>query len=183
MQTSETSSSELCQIETAQNGGRLRRPGFLYVPSRILWNFKHRGFRYTFHATMAAQVSRIRERLGLEKRKVLTPHCEDAVLGLEPGELVQVKSFDEIAKTLDAKGRHRGLVFTPEMKQHCGKQFRVYKRLELMFDEYHKSQRRLQNTVLLENNFCTGAGLGCDRSCFLYWREVWLRRLEAPRNQ
>ena len=175
------SSPELCQIENAQHGGRLRRPGRLYVPSRILWNLRQNGFRYTFRATMRAQGAALRARLGLQpKEKIVTPKCDGEVLNLEPGELVQVKPLEEILRTLDAKGRHRGLVFTPEMRQHCGKQFRVFKRLELMFDEYHKSQRRLKNTVLLEGNFCTGTGLGCDRSCFLYWREVWLRRVGAP---
>lgn len=177
---SETAPVELCQIENAQAGGNLRRPGVFYVPSRILWNLKHHGFRYTLHATAKAQISAVCERLGLSKGKIVTPKCEDTVLNLQPGELVQVKSLEEIRQTLDIKGRHRGLVFTPEMRQHCGKQFRVFKRLELMFDEYHKSQRRVHNTVLLENNFCTGAGLGCHRSCFLYWREVWLRRVESP---
>jgi hypothetical protein len=91
--------------------------------------------------------------------------------------MVEVKSLPEILKTLDDKGRHHGLVFTPEMRQHCVKQYRVFKRLELMFDEYHKSQRRVKNTVLLEGVVCGGAGIGCDRSCFLYWREAWLRRV------
>lgn len=172
---SSTGRVELCQIENAQDGGRMRRPGMLYVPSRILWNIKQHGLRYTFQATVQAQGAALRGRLAKEE-KTRTPHCEDELLNLQPGELVQVKSLEAILKTLDSKGRHRGLVFTPEMVRHCGKQFRVFKRLELMFDEYHKSQRRLKNTVLLEGNFCTGTGLGCDRSCFLYWREVWLRR-------
>lgn len=174
---------ELCQIENAQDGGRMRRPGALYVPSRILWNLKQHGLRYTFRATVKAQTAAVRERLGIGRQeKTVTPHCEDEVLNLEPGEMVEVKPLEEIVKTLDAKGRHRGLVFTPEMRQHCGKRFRVFKRLELMFDEYHKSQRRLKSTVLLEGNFCTGTGLGCDRSCFLYWREAWLRRVNEPRG-
>jgi hypothetical protein len=99
------------------------------------------------------------------------------VLDLQPGELVQVKSLAQILRTLDAKGRNHGLVFTPEMKKHCRKSYRVFKRLELMFDENHKSQRRVRNTVLLDHVLCEGTGLGCDRSCFLYWREVWLRRV------
>jgi hypothetical protein len=177
---SSSADTELCQIENAQNGGRMRRPGTLYVPSRILWNLKQHGFRYTLRATVKAQSAALRERLGGGKQvKIATPRCEDDVLNLQPGELVEVKSLEQILKTLDEKGRHRGLVFTPEMRQHCGKRFRVFKRLELMFDEYHKSQRRLKNTVLLEGNFCTGTGLGCDRSCFLYWREAWLRRVDG----
>ena len=81
--------------------------------------------------------------------------------------------------TLDGRSRNFGLVFTPEMQKHCGRQYRVFKRLELMFDEYRHTQKRLKNTVLLESCFCTGEGIGCDRACFLYWREVWLRRVGA----
>jgi hypothetical protein len=182
-ESSGTARVELCQIENAQHSGRMRRPGMLYVPSRILLNLKQRGLRYTFRATVKAQTAALRERLGLSKQdETVTPRGDGDVLNLQPGETVEVKSLEEIAKTLDAKGRHRGLVFTPEMRQHCGKRFRVFKRLELMFDEYHKSQRRLKNTVLLEGNFCTGTGLGCDRSCFLYWREAWLKRVSDSQD-
>jgi len=175
---SENSDLELCQIENSQSAGKLRRPGMLYVPSRIVWNLRHRGVRYTARVTFLKHLVTLSELFRIKKGKQLqTPHCENAVLNLQPGEVVEVKSFEDILKTLDAKGRHKGLVFTPEMRQHCGKRFRVFKRLELMFDEYHKTQRYLKHTVLLENNFCTGAGLGCDRSCFLYWREAWLRRV------
>ena len=167
----------LCQIETAQEGGHMRRPGWLYVPSRILWDLQHRGLRYTFYATLGPRMAAFRGRFESYQRTVRTPVCEDEILDLRPGEMVEVKSLPEILKTLDDKGRCHGLVFTPEMRQHCVKQYRVFKRLELMFDEYHKSQRRVKNTVLLEGVVCGGAGLGCDRSCFLYWREVWLRRI------
>jgi len=169
--------SRLCQIETANQGGRLRRPGFLYVPSRILKNLLTRGLRFTLHATFAPRIASMRRRLGMEQIAVLNPQVDDEVLDLKPGEMIEVKTLPEILKTLDNQGKQRGLTFTPEMRRHCGKRFRVYKRLELMFDEYHKSQRRVRNTVLLEGVVCEGAGLGCDRSCFLYWREAWLRRV------
>lgn len=169
---------ELCQIENAQHAGRPRRPGIFYAPSRIVSNIKTRGLWYTLRVTANAQLTNIREGLGIRAQDVRTPQCDDAILNLQPGELVLVKPLEEILKTLDAKGRFRGLVFTPEMQKHCNKQYRVFKRLELMFDEYHKSQRRIKNTVLLEGVVCEGAGLGCDRSCFLYWREAWLRRVQ-----
>jgi len=156
----------------------MRRPGNLYVPARILWNLRNRGLRYTLHATFAPQIAAFRERFEGRKGTVRTPVCEDEVLDLKPGDMVEVKSLPEILKTLDDKGRFHGLVFTPEMRKHCSRQYRVFKRLELMFDEYHKSQRRVKNTVLLEGVVCGGAGLGCDRSCFLYWREAWLRRVQ-----
>jgi len=168
---------ELCQIDSAMNAGTMRRPGFLYVLRRIKNNWKERGFFYTFRVTLRGRIEAVRAMIKGPPPVRPTPYVPDAVLELEAGELVEVKTLQEIMTTLDGKGRYKGLVFTPEMAQHCGKQYRVFKRLELMFDEYHKSQRRVKNTVLLENVVCQGAGLGCHRSCFLYWREAWLRRV------
>jgi hypothetical protein len=173
-----TKGSELCQIETAQGAGAIRRPGFLYIPMRILQNLKTRGLRYTFNTTVTACIRAARKRGAAVQRPPGPKPAGDAlVLNLQPGETVEVKSLEEILSTLDTAGKLNGLVFTPEMRKHCNKQYRVFKRLELMFDEYHKSQRRVKNTVLLEGVVCEGAGLGCDRCCFLYWREAWLRRV------
>jgi hypothetical protein len=74
---------ELCQIENAQASGTLRRPGRLYVASRILWNLKNHGL------------------------STKIPGCADAVLDLQSGESVQVKSLAEILTTLDAKSSPR----------------------------------------------------------------------------
>src|SRR5262249_42625412 len=48
-------------------------------------------------------------------------------LDLQPGELVRVKSKEEIAKTL-REGRNKGLWFDREMLPFCGKVFRVRQR-------------------------------------------------------
>lgn len=169
-------SSELCQIETGMQGGRVRRPGFLYVPMRLVQSLREHGFRYTLEKTVRTRFKDSRSPGGASA--VPVDRMTEDVLNLLPGEVVQVKPLPEILATLDGTGRLRGLVFTPEMRQHCGKRHRVYKRLELMFDEYHRSQHRMRHTVLLENVVCEGAGLGCHRSCFLYWREAWLRRVQ-----
>jgi hypothetical protein len=171
-------SPELCQIETAQDSGTIRRPGFLYIPMRILQNLKTRGLRHTFNVTVMARLAAVRKRgVSIQSQSSPRQAIEGLILNLQPGELVEVKGLEEILMTLDRAGKLSGLVFTPEMRKHCNKQYRVFKRLELMFDEYHKSQRRVKNTVLLEGVVCAGAGLGCDRCCFLYWREAWLRRV------
>ena len=100
------------------------------------------------------------------------------VLNLQPGELVEVRSEEEILATLDKRGNFQGMTFLPEMRQFCGKKFRVFKRLERMIVE-GKGMRRIKNTVLLEGVICNGeAHWGCDRSCFCMWREVWLKRAE-----
>jgi len=101
-------------------------------------------------------------------------------LRLQPGEWVQVKDESEIRATLDSSGRQRGLLFMPEMAAHCGRRFRVHKRLERMIVESTGELRRVKNTVLLENSMCNGVGMSCDRSCYFFWRESWLERTESP---
>ena len=100
-------------------------------------------------------------------------------LNLQPGEWVEVRSAKEIFATLDAQGKLKGLRFTPEMAKFCGKRFRVYKLLGKIILEATGELRKIKTpTVLLENVFCDGsAHADCDRSCFCYWREQWLKRV------
>ena len=97
-------------------------------------------------------------------------------LGLRPGEVVEVKSEAEILATLDERGRHRGLLWMPNMARFCGKRHRVLKRMETIMLESTGELRKIRNTVLLEGAMCEDL-YGCDRSCFHYWRETWLRRV------
>lgn len=100
------------------------------------------------------------------------------VLNLQLGEWVEVRSAREIFATLDGRDKLRGLRFTPEMVKFCGKRFKVYKRLDKIILEATGELRRIKTpTVLLEGVFCDGAAHGrCDRSCFCFWREQWLKR-------
>jgi len=102
----------------------------------------------------------------------------DIGLNLKPGDLVEVLSEEEILPTLDTKGKLRGLDFMPEMKKYCGHRFRVYKRLEKITLETTGEMRNIRNTVLLRGVICDGsAHFGCDRSCFCFWREAWLKKI------
>lgn len=102
-----------------------------------------------------------------------------AALNLQPGELVEVKSKDEILATLDLNLRNRGLSFTPEMMKYCGKRYRVLKRLDKYFVEEAGIFRQIANTVLLDGVTCDGtAHDGCLRTCYCLYREIWLRRVE-----
>lgn len=107
-----------------------------------------------------------------------SPVVADEVLNLQPGELVEVKTLDEILATLDKDGKQRGLMFSPEMREYCGCRMRVFKRVERICLESRPGVlRKLKNTVLLEGCICHGGGIGCDRAAFLFWRECWLRRV------
>ena len=98
---------------------------------------------------------------------------------LQPGEWVQVKSVAEIAETLDQKQKYKGLYFMPEMEEFCGKKFKVFKRAEIIKLESTAEVRKLTcPAIFLEGVYCDGKYHdGCDRACFLFWREVWLRRI------
>jgi hypothetical protein len=98
----------------------------------------------------------------------------------QPGDLVQILTEDEIIATLDKNGKYKGLIFTEEMKKFCGKKYRVYKNVEKVMLESTGELRRVKVlTVLLDDVVCDGSNHGgCDRSCYLYWREKWLKPLD-----
>jgi hypothetical protein len=99
------------------------------------------------------------------------------ILNLKPGEIVEVMSEEEILSTLDSSGRYHGLGFMPEMRKFCGKRFKVLKRVDKMMIE-GKGMRKLRPTVILEGVFCDGeAHGGCQRTCYCFWREGWLKRV------
>ncbi len=121
----------------------------------------------------------------VEKLKEVNPDGNLAVsprgaLDLQPGELVEVKSFREIKETLDSHGKNRGLAFIPDMKRYCGKRYRVRNRLERMILEHTGEMVEVKDTVILDENTCTYDHTfgGCPRNEFNYWREVWLRRVK-----
>src|SRR5512133_1373290 len=71
----------------------------------------------------------MRRRLGLLGYLPLPRNGKPAMteegLGLRPGDLVRVRSTEEIAATLDEKGTTRGLFFDWEMIPYCGGTYRV----------------------------------------------------------
>jgi len=90
------------------------------------------------------------------------------------GDLVRVRPMESIISTLDEKGTLEALPFMPEMKQFCGKEFRVFCRLEKTCVEGYGA-RTLPNTLILEGVRCNGAAHdGCQRACTLLWKEAWL---------
>jgi hypothetical protein len=166
-----------CQHSDLRTGSRLLRPYPLVMLER-LW----------YHLVAGGPLRILRQCLLVWRRthRAAGKREPDPVrsarerLNLQAGEWVRVKPASEIRQTLDAAGALRGLVFLDEMWQFCDQAFRVHKRLEQIFVEGSKEVRRVKDTVLLEGVCCSGAGIGCDRSCFFFWREAWLTRLAAP---
>lgn len=102
-------------------------------------------------------------------------------INLQPGDWVEVRSAKEIFSTLDGKGKNRGLGFTREMEKFCGRRFRVYKNLRKIILEATGELRTMKvPTLLLEGVTCDGEFHGgCDKSCFCFWREIWLKRIPS----
>jgi hypothetical protein len=101
---------------------------------------------------------------------------------LQQGELVRVKSYEEILATLDQSNRNRGLVFDAEMVPYCGGIHRVLKRVSRIIDEKTGKIIEIKNScIILESVVCQSryseCRLFCPRSIYPYWREIWLERV------
>jgi hypothetical protein len=98
---------------------------------------------------------------------------------LRAGEWIQVRSKEEVLKTLDKSGRVERLPFMPEMFEFCGKRFRVLKRAHKTCDPPNGlTGRRMLNAVHLEEVRCSGAAHGgCEARCLMLWKEAWLERV------
>src|SRR6202158_1873208 len=96
---------------------------------------------------------------------------------LHVGDLVEVRSKQEILQTLDGNGQIEGMPFMPEMFAFCGRKFRVYKSAHKTCDYsvYPFHSRRLTRTVHLETRCDGGAHGGCEAGCLLYWKYDWLK--------
>ena len=103
-------------------------------------------------------------------------------LNLQPGEWVEVKPLEDIRATLNEEGFNRGMYFSPDLRLFCGGRYRVGGRLDKIILDGSGKMRQLRNTVQLEGSLCGCANIclgGCSRSEVVYWREIWLRRLQA----
>ena len=102
------------------------------------------------------------------------------LLDLQPGELVQIKSMDEIHQTLHVDEHNRGLTFDKEMVKFCGRQARVLRRVDKIIDEKTGQMIRLKgDCIILEGVACDGDYRRfCPRGIYPYWREIWLTRVE-----
>jgi hypothetical protein len=110
-----------------------------------------------------------------------------ANLDLQPGELVRVKSHNEILATLGSDNMNRGLYFDVELVPYCGGRYKVKSRVERFVDEKTGKMRKLKTpAVILESVVCrsryAACRLFCPRSIYAWWRESWLQRDEENTN-
>src|SRR5258705_7563458 len=102
---------------------------------------------------------------------------------LQAGDLVEVRSKEEILRSLDRNGRLEELPFMPQMFEYCGRQFKVYKRAHKTCDTINPIRgRRLANSVHLETR-CDGKAYGgCQAECLIFLKEAWLKPAEKTNS-
>jgi hypothetical protein len=103
-------------------------------------------------------------------------------LNLRPGDLVEIRSPEEIAPTIDESGRTRGLWYDWEMIPYSGGRYRVKDRVERIIDERTGQMIEIaSDCLILDRVVCSGeCSTGrwlCPRAIYPYWREAWLRRV------
>jgi hypothetical protein len=108
-----------------------------------------------------------------------TPSME---LNLQPGELVRVKSFEQILATCNVDNKNRGMGFDAEQMPYCGHTYRVKQRVTRIINERSGRMMVMKNPcIILEDVFCRGryshCRMFCGRSIYSYWREIWLERV------
>lgn len=95
---------------------------------------------------------------------------------LKVGDWVEVRSKEEILRTLDGEGQLDGMPFMPEMFAFCGKRFQVFKRAHKTCDTVFPVRgRRVSSAVHLETRCDGSAHGGCHASCLLFWKDAWLK--------
>jgi hypothetical protein len=100
-------------------------------------------------------------------------------LNLQVGELVEVRSREEIVATLDRHNRNRGMLFDGEMLPYCGGIYRVLRRVDHIIDERSGKMMYMKSPcIILDGAICrSDYHRLCPRAIYPYWRENWLKRV------
>jgi hypothetical protein len=103
-------------------------------------------------------------------------------MGFQPGDLVRIKSQEEIEATINGQLLNRGMGFSAEMARFCGRTGRVARQVTQILDEKTGKMIYMKNPcIVLEGIVCEGAfSASCPRGIPAYWREIWLDRVDEP---
>jgi len=98
------------------------------------------------------------------------------------GEVVRIRSLEEISATLDANGCLDGLPFMPEMVKYCGSTGTVFRHVDKIYDYGgRKDLRRMKDAVLIAGLRCDGSAHdGCQARCYLLWKSAWITSVDSP---
>ena len=103
---------------------------------------------------------------------------------LRTGDIVEVRSKEEVLGTLGPDGRLDRMPFMPEMLQYCGRRFRVSGVAHKTCDTATLLMgRRMRDAVFLEDLRCDGSAHGgCQARCLLFWKTQWLKPVNGAQE-
>jgi len=140
------------------------------------WNYSVKKWLKRFDRLLLDLNNRV-----IRQEKVLAGESNNASVDhLKTGDLVRVRSREEIEAMLDRWEELRGCAFLEEMWQYCGSTQRVFQPVERFLDERDYKVKKSKGIVLLEGIICRGTPVfgRCDRCCLLFWREEWLEKID-----
>lgn len=103
------------------------------------------------------------------------------------GSPVRVKSKERILQSAYLAGQQGNGLFMEQMWEYCGKEFKVLKKVNHVFDEYRHTMHETRSPYyILEGLICNGhirnLDCHCDRSCYFLWHEQWLEESISVKN-
>lgn len=104
---------------------------------------------------------------------------DNYAIKIKPGDLVKIRSREEIKSSLNHWNQLKGCAFMEEMWQYCNGKYRVFKKVNQFLDERDYLVKKCDGIFLLEGLICEGTkDFGrCDRACFYFWRKEWLEKV------
>jgi hypothetical protein len=169
-----------CQIPCLQAVAEGRAPAPPASLARRIKLFIRRRLSPSQERTLKLRSNRLMNWLANRKGEPTRPLVvPERMAPLKSGDLVRVRTQEEIEATLNNWRQLKGCTFMPEMARYCGTTQRVLKPMQRFVDERDLRVKRSKGIVLLEGVCCEGtAEFGpCDRSCHLFWREEWLEKV------
>ena len=99
------------------------------------------------------------------------------------GDIVKVKTKEEISQKLNEHSKQDGCLFMNQMCEYCGKEFKIAKVVKNLFDEQQcKMYKASLPLYILNGVICHGEvesfNQRCDHSCHFFWHEDWLTKAE-----
>ena len=103
-------------------------------------------------------------------------------LNLQPGELVRVKSHEQILQTVTTANKNRGMYWDAELVPYCGGTYKVLKRVTKLIGERTGKIEEMKNPcIILDSVVCqarySSCRMFCPKGMYPYWREIWLERV------
>lgn len=165
----------MCQIEKIDEMGY--EDSNLYFKRNFIAVFKNMGI-----LTIVSKIFKYKSKTFSEKVISKGSRSRNSNSALKLGDVVIVRSKEEILETLNENNRLEGCSFMDEMWQYCNTRQKVFKRVEYFFDERNSKFFKARNTLLLEGLRCSGKLSKlmprCDRSCYFFWRGEWLKKID-----